>query len=62
MKTTRAKRISTSLIDYLHHCRFAANYACDKLGWERIVCAEAGRPKSVEEISRLVFETACKYI
>ena len=49
-------------VDYLHHCRFAANYACDKLGWERIVCAEAGRPKSVEEISRLVFETACKYI
>ena len=49
-------------VDYLHHCRLAANYACDRLGWKRIVCAENGSPKSVEEIENLVFETACKFI
>lgn len=49
-------------VEYLRHCRFAASYACDRLGWKKIVCAENGSPKSVEEISRLVFETACKYI
>ena len=48
--------------DYMHRSYKAALYACDKLGWERIICAEDGRPKSVEEISRLVFETVCKYI
>ncbi len=49
-------------VEYLRRCRLAANYACDKLGWKRIVCAEDGKPKSVEEISSLVFETACKYL
>lgn len=49
-------------IDYLNHCRDAAIYACEKLGWKRIVCAEGGEPKSVEKISDLVFQTVSEYI
>lgn len=49
-------------VDYLLHCRKAAGYACDRLGWNRIVCAENGKPKSVEEISNLVFACVQKYI
>ncbi len=49
-------------IDYLNHCRDAAIYACEKLGWKRIVCAEGGEPKSVEKISDLVFQTISEYI
>lgn len=48
--------------DYLRHCRDAAIYACEKLGWKRIVCAENGEPKSVEEISDLVFKTVSDFI
>ena len=49
-------------IDYLNHCRDAAIYACEKLGWKRIVCAEGVEPKSVEKISDLVFQTVSEYI
>ena len=49
-------------IDYLNHCRDAAIYACEKLGWKRIVCAEGGEPKSVEKISDIVFQTVSEYI
>ena len=49
-------------VDYLHSCRKAAKYACEKLGWERIVCAENGKPKSTAEISDLVFDCVKKYI
>lgn len=49
-------------IDYLNHCRDAAIYACEKLGWKRIVCAEGEEPKSVEKISDLVFQTVSEYI
>ena len=48
--------------EYLRHCRDAAVYACEKLGWKRIACANGGEPKSVEEISRLVFETVSQFI
>ena len=49
-------------VDYLHHCRTAARYACDRLGWERIDCAENGEAKSIDEISNLVFDCVKKYI
>lgn len=49
-------------VEYLKNCREAALYACEKLGWQKIPCAENGEPKSVEEISRLVFETAVRFI
>ncbi len=49
-------------VDYLRHCRDAANYACERLGWKRIVCAEGGEPKSIEEISDLIFEIVKDFI
>lgn len=49
-------------VEYLEHCRFAAKYACEKLGWKRIVCVENGEPKSTKEISDLVFEVVKEYI
>lgn len=49
-------------VEYLEHCRFAAKYACEKLGWKRIVCAENGEPKSAKEISDLVFKVVKEYI
>lgn len=41
--------------DYLSQCRIAADYACKKLGWHRIVCAENGEPLKPEEISEKVY-------
>lgn len=48
--------------EYLRHCRDAAVYACEKLGWKKIVCAKDGKPKSVDKISDLVFETVSEFI
>lgn len=41
--------------DYLSQCRVAADYACKKLGWERIECAAGGEPLSPEEIAEKVY-------
>lgn len=48
--------------DYLSACRVAADYACKKLGWARIICAENGEPLSVEEISDKVYKAVIKAI
>ena len=40
---------------YLDACRVAADYACEKLGWIRINCAENGDPLSPEKISDMVY-------
>lgn len=39
---------------YLASCREAADYACKKLGWKRIMCAENGNPLPIEEISKKI--------
>ncbi len=41
--------------DYLSQCRVAADYACKKLGWERIECAAGGEPLSPEEIAEKIY-------
>ena len=50
------KDIHEKDLDYLAQCRKAADYACKKLGWQRISCAENGEPLSPEDISQKVFE------
>lgn len=48
------KDIHEKDVEYLNNCRKAADYACSKLGWKRIVCAENGEPLSIESISDAV--------
>lgn len=48
--------------DYLSQCRVAANYACKKLGWERIECAAGGEPLSPEEIAEKVYAAVSSII
>ena len=43
--------------DYLSQCRIAADYACEKLGWKRVVCAKNNKPLSINEISDIVFDS-----
>ncbi len=50
------KDIHEKDLGYLDRCRVAADYACKKLGWVRIVCAENGEPLSPEVISDKVYE------
>ena len=48
--------------DYLSQCRVAADYACKKLGWERIECAAGGGPLSPEEIAEKVYAAVSRII
>ncbi len=50
------KDIHEKDVDYLNSCREAADYACQKLGWNRISCAKDGQPLSIEVISDMVFD------
>ena len=44
------KDIHEQDLAYLNHCRQAALYCCQKLGWTVIDCARGGGPRPVEEI------------
>lgn len=54
------KDIHEKNIEYLNKCREAADYACDKLGWTRIICGKNGEPLPIEEISEAVFNVVVK--
>mgnify|MGYP003298838631 CR=1 FL=1 len=56
------KDIHEKNVDYLNKCREAADYACKKLGWTRIVCGENGEPLPIESISDKVFEAILKLL
>ncbi len=56
------KDIHEKNVDYLTKCREAADYACKKLGWTRIVCGENGEPLPIEVISENVFEAVLKLL
>lgn len=49
------KDIHEKDVEYLNNCREAADYACKKLGWERIECSSNGVPLSVEVISDSIY-------
>lgn len=44
--------------DYMHRSYKAALYACDKLGWKRIVCYDGKEPLSEDEIAGKILEEA----
>ncbi len=56
------KDIHEKNVEYLKSCREAADYACSKLGWTRIVCGENGEPLPVDEISEKVFAAVIKLL
>ena len=56
------KDIHEKNLDYLNKCRVTASYACDKLGWKRIICAKDGEPRTPEDISGEILETVLALI
>lgn len=54
------KDIHEKDVEYLNSCREAAEYACQKLGWERVECSRDGEPLSIEEISDSIFMLVAK--
>lgn len=56
------KDIHESHVDFLRKCRDAALYAGQYWAWKRIACAEAGEPKSVEEIAEAVSRAAMEVL
>ena len=43
--------------NHLQKSSEAAAYACEKLGWNRILCGRGGKPLPIEEINETVFRT-----
>ena len=54
------KDIHEKDVDYLNSCREAADYACKKLGWERVECSENGEPLPIEVISDKIYDYVIK--
>lgn len=54
------KDIHEKDVEYLNNCREAADYACKKLGWERVECSRNGEPLPIEEISDSIFKYVIK--
>ena len=42
-------------VAYLKSCHKAADYACEKLGWNRIACSLNGEPRAIEAIADDIF-------
>ena len=42
-------------VAYLKSCHKAADYACKKLGWNRILCSENGEPRTIKAIADDIF-------
>ncbi len=54
------KDIHEKDVEYLNNCREAADYACKKLGWERIECSCDGEPLPIEVISDSIYNYVMK--
>jgi dTMP kinase len=54
------KDIHEKDVEYLNNCREAADYACRKLGWERVECSRDGEPLPIEVISDAVYNFVAK--
>ncbi len=54
------KDIHEKDVEYLNSCREAADYACKKLGWERIECSLNGEPLPIEVISDKIYKSVAK--
>lgn len=45
------KDIHEKNVKYLNQCREAALYACEKLGWHRVICHENNTMRGIEDIA-----------
>lgn len=54
------KDIHEKDVEYLKNCREAADYACRKLGWERVECSINGEPLPIEVISDSIYKYVAK--
>ncbi len=54
------KDIHEKDVEYLNNCREAADYACKKLGWERVECSRDGEPLPIEVISDSIYKYVMK--
>lgn len=54
------KDIHEKDVEYLNNCREAADYACKKLGWERVECSCDGEPLPIEVISDKIYNYVMK--
>ncbi len=54
------KDIHEKDVEYLKSCREAADYACKKLGWERVECSCDGEPLPIEVISDSIYKYVAK--
>lgn len=50
------KDIHEKNITFLKHCREAALYAADKLGWRIVECSQNGKPLSIDEIHEKIVD------
>ncbi len=50
------KDVHESNVQYLKDCRVAALYACEKMGWKRIVCSENGEPLPIDFIAEKIIK------
>lgn len=50
------KDIHEKNIAFLKHCREAALYAADKLGWRIVECSQNGEPLSIDEIHEKIVD------
>lgn len=49
------KDMHESNVAYLMQCRQAAIYSAEKLGWERIECADGGEPRLIADIAEEIY-------
>ena len=59
-RLAQGETLDALLPDAFAACREAADYACRKLGWARIICGEGGEPLPKEIIADRVFESVSK--
>ncbi len=54
------KDLHESNVEFLRHCREAALYSAQHLGWHVIPCAKDGEPRTIEEIHQDVWKGVSK--
>lgn len=49
-------------VDFLNACRKSALYAAENQGWTVIPCSENSAPRTIEDIAKDVYSTACEIL
>ncbi len=57
------KDIHEKDVEYLNHCRVAADYCSERLGWKTIECADGGEARTIKDIhEEIVQKLKCSLI